>query len=58
MSIEVHPGSLRATLDDIPIAADDEFDRDESWAETAITVVAATVTIVFVSFVAVLMAMA
>jgi hypothetical protein len=58
MSIDVHPGSPPATLHDIPVAADDEFDRDESWAETTITVIAATVTIVFVSFVAVLMAMA
>ena len=58
MSIEAHPGSPSATLHDVPVAADDGFDQDESWAETTITVVAATVTIVFVSFVAVLMAMA
>ena len=58
MSIEAHPGSPPAMLQGFPVAADDEVEREASWAETAITVVAATVTIAFVSFVAVLMALA
>ena len=58
MSIDVHPSSPPARLHERPAAADHEFDRDDTWAETTITVIAATVTIVFVSFVAVLMAMA
>jgi hypothetical protein len=48
------PGALR----DVPAVVDDDFDPDGSTAETAITIVAATVTIAFVSFVAVLMALA
>jgi hypothetical protein len=58
MSIDVHPAAPRAALHDFPLTVDEEFDKVGSWAETAITVVAATVTILFVSFVAVLMAMA
>ena len=48
MSIDVHSGSPPATLHNIPVAADDEFDQDESWAETTITVVAATTGVVIV----------
>ena len=58
MSIDVHPSSPPARLHDLPAATEHEFDLGESWAETTITVIAATVTIVVVSFVAVLMAMA
>jgi hypothetical protein len=58
MSIDVHPGAPPAAFRDLQRAVDADFDRDESWAETVITFVAATVTIGFVSFVAVLMAMA
>ena len=56
MSIDVHPSSPPARLHDLPAATEHEFDLGESWAETTITVIA--VTIVVVSFVAVLMAMA
>ena len=58
MSIDVHPGAPPAALHDIPATVEGEFGRDETWTETAITVAAAGVTIVFVSFVTVIMAMA
>jgi hypothetical protein len=58
MSIDVLPSSPAARLHEVAPAADHELDRGTSWAETTITVIAATVTIVFVSFVAVLMALA
>ena len=58
MSSDVHSVMPPAALRDVPATADDDFDSDGSMAETAITVVAATVTIAFVSFVAVLMALA
>lgn len=58
MSIDVHTGSSPATLRDIPVTINDEFDQDESWLETTVTVIAATVTVFFVSFVAVVMALA
>ena len=58
MSIDVHPGLPPVALRDAQIIIDDEYDRGESWVETVITVLAATITVVFVSFVAVLMALA
>jgi len=58
MSIDVHPGAPPAALHDIPATAEFAFDRDETWTETLITVVAVGVTIVFVSFATVIMAMA
>jgi len=57
MSIDVHPGLQPAAAHEASLAHD-EYDEEASWAETAITFLAATVAIVFVSFVAVLMAMA
>ncbi|MPZ54883.1 MAG: hypothetical protein GEU91_00005 [Rhizobiales bacterium] len=59
-SPDVHRRSFRLAVRGVswPASVDGELDRDDSWAETTITIVVATVTILFVSFVAVLMAMA
>ena len=57
MSIDVHPGLRQAAAHDVSLVHD-EYDDDASWAETTITVLAATIAVVFVSFVAALMAMA
>lgn len=54
MSIDVHPDSAPYEAG-TPAAADD---LDTPWSETAVTVIGATVTIGFVSLVAVLMALA
>ena len=58
MSTDLHPGVAPGALRDAAAAGGDDFGRDGSPAETLITIVAATVTIAFVSFVAVLMALA
>ena len=58
MSIDVHAGSQRAALHHIPDAAEGDLVPDATWAETTITVLGTIVTILVVSAVAVLMAMA
>jgi hypothetical protein len=57
MSIDIHPGAQQA-VHALPDAVEDRLGQDASWAETTITVLATIITIVFVSIVAVLMAMA
>jgi hypothetical protein len=54
MSTDIHQGSL-AAFRDIP-AADDHFDQQSTRSETTIPVAALVITVVFVSFVAVVMA--
>jgi len=57
MSIDVQQVSPPVTFRDIP-AVDEAFDpHQDSWAETVITIAAAAITVVVVSFVAALMAM-
>ena len=55
MYADVHSTAPRVALGDVTA---DEIEPQATWRETAITVVAATVTILFVSFVAVVMALA
>ena len=57
MSIDVHLG-LQPAPADLADTVEDELDRGATWAETAFTVIVTLVTVGFVSFVAVLMAMA
>jgi hypothetical protein len=57
MSTEIHQGPSQAALRDLP-AFDEPFDhREDTKIESGITMAAAVITIVFVSFAAVLMAM-
>jgi hypothetical protein len=58
MAIDAHPSSPETMLADVQIAADQDLDDAASWTETLITVIAAAATIVFVSVIAMLMAMA
>jgi hypothetical protein len=57
MSIDVHLG-LQPAPADLADTVEGEVERGATWAETAITVIVALITVGFVSFVAVLMAMA
>ena len=56
MSFDMHHSLPQAASRDIA-AADEKFDEQDTWTETTITV-GAVITVVIVSFVAVMMAMA
>jgi len=59
MSVDIHsalpPGAAHASAS---VDGDFEADLETSWAETIVTIVATTVTVLFISFVAAMMAMA
>jgi hypothetical protein len=57
MSFDVQQSPPQATFRDLPAIEDPDY-CENTKAETAITVMAAVVTVTFVSFIAVLMAMA
>jgi hypothetical protein len=57
MSVDVQQSPPQATFRELPAIEDPDY-CENTRAETAITVVAAAVTVTIVSFVAVLMAMA
>jgi hypothetical protein len=57
MFVDVQQNPPQATFRDLPAIEDPDY-CENTKAETAITVMAAVVTVTFVSFIAVLMAMA
>lgn len=57
MSVDVQQSPPQATFRDLPAIEDPDY-CENTRAETAITIVAAVITVTFVSFIAVLMAMA
>jgi hypothetical protein len=58
MSVDVHSALPPAAMRDFAAPIDDDMDQRQSWTEIAITFTVATITIAFVSFVAVVMAFA